>query len=153
MPYAAYWLAASDETPLYTRHWAPEGPSRGALMLSHGMAEHSGRYERLGLALNAAGYHLYAIDQRGHGRTAENGELGHYADHGGWGKVIGDLHTLNQHVREEHPDLPIILLGHSMGSYIGSAYLLQHSASVQAAVLSGSNYQPVALYKLSLIHI
>ncbi|MFS2124373.1 alpha/beta hydrolase [Pseudomonas sp. Pseusp97] len=147
MPYAAYWLAASDETPLYTRHWAPEGPSRGALMLSHGMAEHAGRYERLGLALNAAGYHLYAIDQRGHGRTAENGELGHYADRGGWGKVIGDLHTLNQHVREEHPDLPIILLGHSMGSYIGSAYLMQHSASVQAAVLSGSNYQPVALYK------
>ncbi|MBO3276411.1 alpha/beta hydrolase [Pseudomonas schmalbachii] len=147
MPHAAYWLPASDETPLYTRHWATEQPARGAVMLSHGMAEHGGRYERLGQALNAAGYHLYAIDQRGHGRTAENGELGHYADSGGWGKVVGDLATLNRHIRQQHPRLPIVLLGHSMGSYIGTAYLAEHSASVQGAVLSGSNYQPVALYR------
>ncbi|MCY1260207.1 Monoacylglycerol lipase [compost metagenome] len=147
MPHAAYWLPASDETPLYTRHWTADGSARGAVMLSHGMAEHAGRYERLGSALNAAGYHLYAIDQRGHGRTAESGDLGHYADSDGWGKVIGDLATLNQHIRQNHPGLPIVLLGHSMGSYISTAYLIEHSASVQGAVLSGSNYQPVALYR------
>ena len=59
MPAAAYWLPASDETPLYTRHW-PSATAVGAVMLSHGMAEHAGRYERLAAALNAAGYHFYA---------------------------------------------------------------------------------------------
>lgn len=58
MPAAAYWLPASDETPLYTRHW-PSATAVGAVMLSHGMAEHAGRYERLAAALNAAGYHFY----------------------------------------------------------------------------------------------
>ncbi|MCL6688833.1 lysophospholipase [Pseudomonas sp. R3.Fl] len=146
MPYAAYWLTASDQTPLYTHHWAAEAP-RGVVMLSHGMAEHAGRYARLGEALNAAGWALFAIDQRGHGRTAEHGDLGHYADQGGWGKVVGDLLSLNRHVREQHPGLPVVLLGHSMGSYIATAYLLQHSATLQGAVLSGSNYQSIALYR------
>jgi alpha-beta hydrolase superfamily lysophospholipase len=148
MPYAAYWLTAADETPLYTHLWAAEAP-KGVVMLSHGMAEHAGRYARLGEALNLAGYSLHAIDQRGHGRSAEHGDLGHYADHGGWGKVIGDLQTLNRHIREREPGQPIFLLGHSMGSYIATAYLLQHSDSVRGAVLSGCNYQPVALYRLA----
>lgn len=118
-------------------------------MLSHGMAEHAGRYERLAAALNAAGYHFYAIDQRGHGRTAEADELGHFADQGGWGKVVGDLASLNHHIRQQHPELPIFLLGHSMGSYISMAYLLHHSCSLQGAILSGSNYQPQALYRVA----
>ncbi|WP_336118316.1 alpha/beta fold hydrolase, partial [Klebsiella pneumoniae] len=70
---------------------------------------------------------FYAIDQRGHGRTAEADELGHFADQGGWGKVVGDLASLNHHIRQQHPELPIFLLGHSMGSYISMAYLLHHS--------------------------
>lgn len=148
MPAAAYWLPASDETPLYTRHW-PSATAVGAVMLSHGMAEHAGRYERLAAALNAAGYHFYAIDQRGHGRTAEADELGHFADQGGWGKVVGDLASLNHHIRQQHPELPIFLLGHSMGSYISMAYLLHHSCSLQGAILSGSNYQPQALYRIA----
>ncbi|WP_435607810.1 lysophospholipase [Pseudomonas knackmussii] len=148
MPYTAYWLPASDDTPLYIHLWASEAP-RGVVMLSHGMAEHAGRYARLGEALNTAGYTLCALDQRGHGRTAEHGDLGHYADHGGWGKVVGDLLTLNRHLRERHPELPVFLLGHSMGSYIATAYLQQHSETLHGAVLSGSNYQPVALYRVA----
>lgn len=73
--------------------------------------------------------------------------FGHYADEDGWSKVVGDLSTLNHHIRQQHPHTPIFLFGHSMGSYIGMAYLLGHSCSLQGAVLSGSNYQPVALYK------
>ncbi|KAF1068549.1 MAG: Monoacylglycerol lipase [Pseudomonas citronellolis] len=146
MSHTAYWLPASDATPLYTHHWACE-QAHGVVMLAHGMAEHAARYARLGAALNAAGYDLFAIDQRGHGRTAEHGDLGHYADQDGWAKVVGDLHELRAHIRTQHPHLPLFLLGHSMGSYIASAYLLQHSTGLDGAVLSGSNYQPVALYR------
>lgn len=61
--------------------------------------------------------------------------------------MVGDLASLNQHIGQQQPGLPIILLGHSMGSYIAQAYLLHHSASLDGAILSGSNFQPVALYR------
>ncbi|WP_271408569.1 alpha/beta hydrolase [Pseudomonas sp. Q1-7] len=149
MRHDAFWLDASDAVPLYVNHWSGENPPRAVIMLSHGMAEHSARYARLGAALVAAGFELYALDQRGHGRSAEHGVLGQYAEENGWDKVIGDLASLNHHIRQQHPQVPIILLGHSMGSYIGQAYLMRHSCSLQGAILSGSNYQPQALYKVA----
>jgi alpha-beta hydrolase superfamily lysophospholipase len=118
-------------------------------MIAHGMAEHSERYARLAQTLVDQGYGVYALDLRGHGRTAQHGVQGHFADQDGWQKVVNDLHSLQQHIRQQHPQSPIFLLGHSMGSYIGQAYLLQHSADLQGAILSGSNYQPVALYKVA----
>ncbi|TSD75464.1 alpha/beta hydrolase [Pseudomonas sp. KBS0710] len=147
MNHSTFWLTANDRSRLYVNQWLPDGPAKAMIMLSHGMAEHSGRYARLAEALCAAGYGLYALDQRGHGRTADEGTLGLYAEKDGWNKVVGDLASLNQHIGQQHSGLPIILLGHSMGSYIAQAYLLHHSASLNGAILSGSNFQPVALYR------
>lgn len=147
MNHSTFWLTANDRSRLYVNQWLPDGPAKAMIMLSHGMAEHSGRYIRLAEALCAAGYGLYALDQRGHGRTADEGTLGLYAEKDGWNKVVGDLASLNQHIGQQQPGLPIILLGHSMGSYIAQAYLLHHSASLDGAILSGSNFQPVALYR------
>ena len=149
MLHEAFWLNSSDATPLYVNRWFAEQPPKAVVMVAHGMAEHSGRYARLGAALVAAGYELYAHDQRGHGQTASRGILGHYADQNGWQLVVGDLACLNHHIRQTHPHAPIFLLGHSMGSYIGQAYLMQHSCSLQGAILSGSNYQPLWLYRVA----
>ncbi|MGE8359633.1 alpha/beta hydrolase [Pseudomonas sp.] len=147
MLHDTFWLNSSDAVPLYVNRWYADQPPRAVVMVAHGMAEHSGRYARLGEALVAAGFELYAHDQRGHGKTAEHGTLGHYADEDGWQRVVGDLACLNHHIRQAHPQAPIFLLGHSMGSYIGQAYLMQHSSSLQGAVLSGSNFQPALLYR------
>ena len=65
--------------------------------------------------------------------------------------MVGDLASLNHHIRQQHPQVPIVLLGHSMGSYIGQAYLMQHSCSLQGAILSGSNYQPVGLCAAAVV--
>ena len=146
MNHSTFWLNANDRSRLYVNQWMPDGPPKALVMLSHGMAEHSGRYARLAEALCGAGYGVYALDQRGHGRTADEGTLGLYAEKDGWNKVVGDLASLNQHIGQQQPGVPIVLLGHSMGSYIAQAYLLHHSASLHGAILSGSNFQPVALY-------
>ncbi|WLH25195.1 alpha/beta hydrolase [Pseudomonas sp. FP215] len=151
MNHSTFWLTANDHTRLYVNQWIPDIPPRAVVMLSHGMAEHGGRYARLAQALCAAGLGVYALDQRGHGRTAEAGTVGLYAESDGWNKVVGDLASLNQHIGQQHPGLRIILLGHSMGSYISQAYLLHHSASLHGAILSGSNFQPVALYRAAQI--
>jgi alpha-beta hydrolase superfamily lysophospholipase len=143
----AFWIGASDGTPLHVLHWHADTPPKAVLMISHGMAEHAARYARLAERLVADGYQVYALDQRGHGVTAEKSMLGLYAEQDGWNKVVGDVASLNHHIRKQHPQAPIFLLGHSMGSYIGQAYLMQHSCSLQGAILSGSNYQPLALYR------
>ncbi|AZE85426.1 Lysophospholipase [Pseudomonas orientalis] len=147
MNHRTFWLTANDHSRLYVNQWMPDADPKALVMLSHGMAEHSGRYARLAQALCGAGYGLYGLDQRGHGRTADAGTLGLFAEDDGWNKVVGDLASLNQHIGQQHPGVPIILLGHSMGSYIAQAYMLHHSASLHGAILSGSNFQPVALYR------
>ncbi|MBC3270664.1 alpha/beta hydrolase [Pseudomonas sp. SWRI81] len=141
------WLDASDRSRLYVNRWLPGAPLKAVILIAHGMAEHSGRYARLADTFCDKDYGVYAPDLRGHGRTADNGTLGHFADDDGWRKVLGDLASLNQHIGQQHPGVPIILLGHSMGSYLAQGYLLHHSASLQGAILSGSNFQPVALYR------
>lgn len=147
MIHETFWLTTTDHSRLFVNQWLPESAPRAVIMVAHGMAEHSGRYARLAQALCNEDYGVYAPDLRGHGRTAENAILGHYADHDGWAKVVGDLASLNQHIGQQHPETPILLLGHSMGSYIAQAYLLHHSASLHGAILSGSNFQPVTLYR------
>ncbi len=149
MPAEAFWLEASDHCQLYVHAWLPAAPPRAVVLLAHGMAEHGGRYARLGQALTDAGVALYAPDLRGHGRTAEGGTLGHYADQGGWNRVLDDLALLTRHIRQAHPSTPLFLLGHSMGSYLAQGYLQHHSASLQGAILSGSNYQPAMLYRVA----
>ncbi|MCT9822570.1 alpha/beta hydrolase [Pseudomonas veronii] len=147
MNHTTFWLTANDHSRLYVNQWLPDTPPKALIMVSHGMAEHGGRYARLAQALCGAGYGVVALDQRGHGRTADEGTLGLFAERDGWNKVVGDLASLNQHIGQQLPGVPIILLGHSMGSYIAQAYLLHHSASLHGAILSGSNFQPVALYR------
>jgi len=143
----SFWLDANDRSSLYVRRWLPAGTPKAIVLLAHGMAEHSARYERLGNALCAAGFALYAHDQRGHGKTAERGTLGYFADEDGWCAVVSDVASLQQHINQTHPGIAVFLLGHSMGSYIAQSYLLHHSASVHGAILSASNYQPVLLYR------
>lgn len=142
-----FWLPAHDSTPLFVRHWATSQTPRAVVMIAHGMAEHGGRYERFAGALTQAGFEVYAHDQRGHGRTAEHGELGHFADADGWEKVLRDLSTVNHWIRQQRPETPIFLFAHSMGSYVAQAYLMQHSCSLRGAVLCGSNHQPPRLYR------
>lgn len=142
-------LTATDGTALHTYHWLSDAAPHAIVMIAHGMAEHAGRYARLAERLVSKGLQVYALDQRGHGHSIGAGPAGHYADKDGWNKVVGDLESLRRHIRTQHPQAPIILLGHSMGSYIAQAYLLQHARHVQGAILSGSNYQALALYKVA----
>ncbi len=72
---------------------------------------------------------MYAHDHRGHGDSIDAATpRGFYAADNGWAKVVGDVHTVHRRARDELPGLPIFFLGHSMGSFIGRAYLLQHGA-------------------------
>jgi alpha-beta hydrolase superfamily lysophospholipase len=119
-------------------HWSPTGAPIGAVQLTHGMGEHMLRYGELADALNRHGFAVYGQDHRGHGATArcerDYGVLGP----DGWSELVIDIGRLTDVVRGEHPDVPLTLLGHSMGSFAVQQYLVDNSDRVDAVVLSGT---------------
>ncbi len=118
--------------------WDPQGAPRAIVQITHGMGEHALRYAGLAGALNSRGMVVVAQDQRGHGATAgseeELGQLGAQ----GWAELINDIDRLRSKARAEYPGIPLVLLGHSMGSFAVQQYLLDHSRDVSAAVLTGT---------------
>jgi alpha-beta hydrolase superfamily lysophospholipase len=148
MPGSEFDFRADDGQTLLARRWLPEGPLRAIVQIAHGLAEHSARYARLAAALNSAGYAAYANDHRGHGPKAAAADLGHFADEGGWDKVVGDLWTLNRLIAAELPGTPIIFLGHSLGSFLGRGFIARHSGALAGIALSGSSGKPPAIATL-----
>lgn len=143
MRHDSFRLYARDDCQLQGYRWVPEREPRALLQIAHDMAEHAGRYAELGERLCAAGYGAYALDLRGHGQSAATSLAGHFADRDGWGKVVDDQLQLNHLIRRDFPQVPIILLGHSLGGSIALAYLLRYSCSVHAAILSASSFAPL----------
>jgi alpha-beta hydrolase superfamily lysophospholipase len=113
------------------------------VQIAHGMAEHSERYARFAQRLTEAGYAVYAGDHRGHGSTArEARDAGYFADRDGFDTVVEDLHLLGEHARAEHPGLPFVLFGHSMGSFLSRAYAIRYGAQLDGLILSGTAGSP-----------
>ena len=118
--------------------WRAPGKAAGIVQIAHGMGEHSFRYAPLAEFLNEAGYHVFANDHRGHGRSAKGREsLGDFGS-AGWNGLVADMATLTRLARTREGALPVILLGHSMGSFAAQQYVLDHSALIAGLVLSGS---------------
>lgn len=112
------------------RRWRPETTARAAVLLLHGIAEHSGRYEHVGRRLADAGYDVVAIDHRGYGRSG--GRRGHVDS---WLQFVDDVEDHLAEVRAL--DLPTVLLGHSMGGLIATRYLVDERPAPDLLVLSG----------------
>jgi alpha-beta hydrolase superfamily lysophospholipase len=123
---------------IHVYRWLPGGRPKAVVQIAHGAAEHARRYRRVAGVLTAAGYAVYANDHRGHGETAA--QFGHYgvAGPGGWDLVVSDARRLTEHIRSRHPELPVVLFGHSMGGMIAQDYLQRFGADLVGAVLSGA---------------
>lgn len=112
--------------------WTPDVPARGVVVLAHGYAEHARRYDHVAQRFGEAGLIVYALDHRGHGRSG--GKRVHLRD---ISEYTADFHTLVGIAATEHPDLPRIVIGHSMGGGVVFAYGAEHPGDYTAMVLSG----------------
>lgn len=126
----------SDGAQIAAYRWRATSP-RVAVQIAHGMGEHALRYGPPFAPFADEGIEVFANDHRGHGKTAAAGALGDFGA-GGFGAVVDDMAQLSTIIRREYPQLPIILIGHSMGSFAAQIYLLKHSGLIDGAVLSGS---------------
>lgn len=125
------------------RHAGAEGRPRGIVLVLHGLAEHSGRYRGFADAMAARGYHVYAHDHRGHGRTkAPDAPLGQFARRDGAARVIDDVLAMRELAVTTHPGLPVILFGHSMGGLVSLNAAIAHPAQFDAVAVWNSNFHP-----------
>jgi len=138
MDESTFSFTSDDGTEIQAYRWSPSGEPRAIVQLAHGMGEHAARYRRFAETLTGAGYVVYANDHRGHGRTAGSAERHGDLGEGGWGALVDDVATLGALARKEHPGVPLVVLGHSMGSFALQQHLLDRSADLDAAILSGS---------------
>jgi acylglycerol lipase len=117
--------------PIRWRRRAPDGRPRGVVLVSHGYAEHLGRYRAFTEHLTGRGLAVAGVDHRGHGESG--GPRGHCRD---LGEMVADLRRLADRADEWWPGTPRVLFGHSLGGLIAFLYLLEHPATVRAGALS-----------------
>jgi alpha-beta hydrolase superfamily lysophospholipase len=137
-PSTRFTYRAQDGVDIVGYRWDPAGMPRGAVQLTHGMGEHVRRYGALARALTDRGLVVYGQDHRGHGATARSEEELGQLGPDGWTQLVDDVDLLVSLIRDEQPGLPLVLLGHSMGSFAVQQYLLKHSDRVDAVVLTGT---------------
>jgi alpha-beta hydrolase superfamily lysophospholipase len=127
-----------DNVEIFAYKWSPGGAPKAAVQISHGLAEHAGRYEDFARFLTDAGYICYGEDHRGHGRTAVDekglGDLGP----NGWDGVVGEMKVLTDIIKKENPGIPVFMMGHSWGSFLAQDYIEQWGEELKGVILSGT---------------
>ncbi len=135
-------LQVSGDYEVVAYKWDIRRP-KGVIQLIHGSLEHCGRYEELARLFNRWGYVVVGNDHRGHGLTAQHngeilGHIGHKANHE---TIIKDLLEVNKFIKTTYPELPIILFGHSWGSFLARCLMGIETTEFQGAILSGTGWE------------
>jgi alpha-beta hydrolase superfamily lysophospholipase len=113
----------------------------GVVQINHGLAEHAQRYGRFADHLAAHGFHVYAHDHRGHGTTiAPDAPARMFALREGAQKVIADVLSVHDLIAREHPGLPVIIFGHSMGGLIALNFVQLHSDRIAGSAIWNANF-------------
>lgn len=122
---------------LYEQSWRPKGPAKAALILVHGLKDHSDRYAAAAEQLATRGYAVHAFDLRGHGRSSgPRVHVDSFSDY------VADLALFAERVRAREPSVPLFLFGHSMGGAIATLYAIDKRPALRGLVLSAAALKP-----------
>ena len=135
-------ITAADGRDVRIRRWEPPDDAHPSAIVQvlHGLGEHMDRYERFAAACCEQGFAVVGHDHRGHGPSCDPRYLGHFADRGGWNKVVNDAIAVQRFAYEVWHDTPIVLFGHSMGSFIAQSVAAREPGRIKALVLSASTF-------------
>ena len=125
---------------IYAEIYTPKSATaKGVVQLAHGMIDYTARYTELADYLTARGYIFAGNHHLGHGKSvSDESDFGYFADKNGLDFVIGDMHTMNEKLHEMFPTLPVILFGHSMGSFLSRLYTVKYPRSIKGLVIHGT---------------
>lgn len=131
--------SSSGLADIYVRSYLPQDKEvKAVFQLAHGMAEHADRYDWFAEKLTDAGYAVFINNHLGHKLSVkDDSQLGFFGTDDGWKYLVEDQRKLTEIARGEFPDLPLIVFGHSMGSFICRAYTAKYH-DVDAAIYCGT---------------
>ena len=144
-----HFSSCDGQSRCYAQEWMPPDRPRAVLQIVHGMTEHIGRYDQAAQFFCRHGILVCGEDHLGHGKSAVPGRHGHFADRDGWDIVTRDILKLREIQGKKYPDVPYILLGHSMGSFLVRTLLCRYPGQVDAAILSGTAHKPLPLLEVT----
>lgn len=125
-------LTSFDGTKLYFKKDVVDN-AKGAVVIVHGLCEHASRYDYLTEKLVARSFSVYRFDHRGHARSEGNRVF--YTD---FNEIVDDVNTVVDVALQENPDVPVFVIGHSMGGFATTAFATKYPTKVKGFVLSGA---------------
>ena len=137
MNYEKSFITMSDGKEIMFHSWTGEEDPKAVVVISHGMAEHVGRYAAFAEHLVSRGFAVFGEDHRGHGLSAV-GRYGYLADRKGFFRVVDDIHEEILSLRERYPDAKFFLFGHSFGSFISQCYIEKYASTIDGCILCGT---------------
>ena len=141
-----YFQSSTGRTSIHALKCVPDGKPRAVVQIAHGIAEHIERYRPFMEFLANNGFVTAGNDHLGHGKSIRvPAEQGFFAEKDGWWRVVDDMDKLHDIMSKEYPELPYVLFGHSMGSFLTRTYLIKHPDKYDAVILSGTGHQSPAL--------
>lgn len=137
------FLSTDGKTMLHGISWLPENREVVAvLQIAHGVAEYIGRYDGFARFLNEQGIAVFGHDHLGHGLSLSENDVPVYFGEGNtWNTVVDDMYRLHLRIKEQFPDTPLFIMGHSMGSFLTRTYLIRYSGTVRGAIIMGTGWQ------------
>ncbi len=147
-----YFDSRSGEDRIHAVRWMPDSPKEVACVVQvvHGMAEYAERYEEFAQFMTDRGIVVTGEDHLGHGRSVgEKGTYGYFCEQDPATVLVRDVHRLKKMTQELYPNVPYVILGHSMGSFITRNYMCRYGTGIAAAVVMGTGMQSMAALRLS----
>ncbi|MBI9099668.1 MAG: alpha/beta fold hydrolase [Spirochaetaceae bacterium] len=139
-----YTFKSEDYRDISAVKWIPDDDTEviGAVQIIHGMAEHMERYDDFALFLNRKGFVVIGNDHRGHGKSLEaESDTGFFSEENGWEKALHDIRKVTLQLKEQHRELPIFIISHSMGSFFARDYISRWGDDINGVILSGTGNQ------------
>lgn len=147
-----YFNSSTGKNKIHARMCVPDAEPRAIVQIIHGIAEYIDRYDEFMCFLADNGIIAVGTDHLGHGKSIESEEqTGFFAYDNGWDYVVRDEEVLRLAMHENYPELPIIVFGHSMGSFMARTLLIRYPDAFNAAIISGTGNQGAALVNGGLI--
>ena len=141
-----YFNSSTGKNKIHARMCVPDAEPRAIVQIIHGIAEYIDRYDEFMSFLADNGIIAVGTDHLGHGKSIESEEqTGFFAYDNGWDYVVRDEEVLRLAMHENYPELPIIVFGHSMGSFMARTLLICYPDAFNAAIISGTGNQGAAL--------
>ena len=148
-----YFDSSTGHNKLRAHMCTPDMQPKAVVQIVHGIAEHMDRYDDFMLFLASNGFLVVGDDHLGHGKSIDKPEdIGFFAERNGWTYAVQDEEILRSAMKINYPDIPIIVFGHSMGSFLTRTHLIKFPGGFDAAIISGTGNQgkPLVLGGLAM---